>query len=234
MATKTEKWDETGIRAEYVAKVKIKLVEPMLGTVPKDRQIYEEHVISKIRKEIQKKRIDDERRQGFKDVLAAAQREEKETIVEVDEKGYTGFHYDEKSRQLFVYDYWVRGFLKSAAEALRERLELTFHKALIDKYVFVSPRRILLGKDQPDGILERALRAETARGPRICLAKSDYVDSGTEFSFEIHVLNQNKLPKTKLVELLRYGKSNGFGQFRNGSYGQFVFKVEFVDGKKQK
>lgn len=243
-----EKWDDTGTKPDYIAKVRVKLLEPMLGTVPKNKKVYEEYIIEKIRKELARKDLDDDQRKGYQDVLDAANREEKETIVETDEKGYTGFHYDAVAQQLFVYDYWIRGFLKSALDALRDRknakiaqdakdkdggtkdeAKITAYKKLIDKQVFIYPRRILLGKGIPDGVIERPLRAETAQGPRVCLAKSDYIKAGSEFGFDIHVLNKSKMPQSLLTECLRYGKSNGLGQFRNGSYGQFIFQVEFEE-----
>ena len=233
-----DQWDDTGTKPDYIAHVRVKLLEPMLGTVPKNKKVYEEYIIEKIRKELARKDLDDDQRKGYQEVLAEAEREEKETIVETDEKGHTGFHFDPAAQQLFVYDYWIRGFLKSALDALRERknankgednVKITAYKKLIDKQVFVYPRRILLGKDIPDGVLERPLRAETAQGPRVCLAKSDYIKAGSEFSFDIHVLNKNKMPQGLLTECLRYGKENGLGQFRNGSYGQFVFQVKFEE-----
>ena len=239
MATKAaDKWDDTGTKPDYIAHVRVKLLEPMLGTVPKNKKVYEEYIIEKIRKELLRKDLDADQRKGYQEVLAAAEREEKETIVETDEKGYTGFHFDPIAKQLFVYDYWIRGFLKSALDALRERknankgedeAKITAYKKLVDKQVFVYPRRILLGKDIPDGVLERPLRAETAQGPRVCLAKSDYIKAGSEFGFDIHVLNKSKMPQSLLTECLRYGKEHGLGQFRNGSYGQFVFQVQFEE-----
>ena len=228
-------WDSKGITPEYQVAVRVKLVEPMLGTVPTDREVYSDHIIGRLRKEIAKKSIDPDLKVKYQEALAVAEREETETIEETEEKGFTSFHKDEKTGELFLYDYMIRGFLKAAAGALKERFktkkdnggEEAFgnYKGRIDSFVFVEPRRIMLGKTEADGVLERPLRAETAQGPRVCLAKSDLISAGTEFQFAVKTLSKAKVSEAQLRELFRYGMHKGLGQFRNGSYGRFVFKM---------
>lgn len=104
------------------------------------------------------------------------------------------------------------------------------HKKMVDESIFTFPRHIHFLRDgermkEPDGVLERPLRAETPKGPRVALAKSDQVDAGTEMQFEIAVVDDALVPKDMLVSLLKYGAQKGLGQFRNGGYGRFVFKV---------
>ena len=101
---------------------------------------------------------------------------------------------------------------------------------MVEEAIFAYPRQINFLRDgekmkDTDGVLERPLRAETPKGPRVALAKSDKVDAGTELQFELGVIDEKLVPKAMLVALLKYGAHKGLGQFRNGGYGRFAFKV---------
>ena len=124
--------------------------------------------------------------------------------------------------------------LKNAGEVLQQGIEVEKEKkgvvskeklrgirGKIDKYVFISPRRIYLGKREPDGYVERPLRAMTMQGPRVSLARSDYVKEGLEIEFEIELIKNKEITWDIIEMLLSYGKYCGLGQFRNGSYGRF-------------
>lgn len=178
---------------------KVKLITEMLGTVPMDPKIYETYVESK-------------KPEGNGE-------NESLTVDKVEEKGWTGFHKDEKG--LFIYEYMVKGFLKNAGNVMKESVGVKALRGKIDDFVFISPRRIYLGKDKADGVVERPLRAMTPAGPRVALARSDYVSEGTEFEFGITLMPHPQLSWKLLNELLSYGLLMGFGQFRNGGYGRF-------------
>lgn len=224
-------WVDEGTDFAYRVGIRLKLIEDQLGTVPLNPEVYEAHIISKTRKEIAKASISDDLKKQYEERLEKGGVEEKETVPEAEEKGHTGFHQDEDG--LFIYDYIIRGFLKAAASAIKDKVNRGkakkiipwAHKAMVDELIFVSPRRIHVGKTEPDGLLERPLRADTAQGPRVALARSDYINAGTEFDFEIHVVDDVKVPKKLLLMLLKYGREKGLGQFRNGSYGRFMFKM---------
>ena len=186
-------------------KVKITLTTQMLGTVPKDKEIYSTYIESK-------KPI------GNFD-------EEVQDVPEIEEKGWTGFLHDESG--LYVLDYFVKGFLKHSANVQKEFLKVKALRAKIDDFVFVFPRKIHLGKMEPDGVIERPIRFMTAQGPRVALARSDYVVAGTPFEFELELFPPHKEITADLVgHLLSYGRLMGFGQFRNGGYGRFTFEIE--------
>lgn len=185
-------------------KLELTLTEPMLGTVPYSPEVYKRFIESKKPKGVKEK--------------------ESKTIEEREKGGWTGFHKDEKSGELFIYDYMIKGFLKAAAGALKKKGE-TAGKSLIDQVVFVFPRRIMLGMKKAEGILERPLRAQTPMGPRVTVARSDYVDMGTKIVCEIRVLSEHRMSTKRLEELLDYGEYSGLGQFRNGSYGRFDYKL---------
>lgn len=193
-----------------VIKVHVALTEPMLGTVPKDKEIYKTYVASKA-------------------PVAAGAASEAETVQEVEERGWTGFHQDDSG--LFVYDYFIRGFFKSAAQAMQAQLPLKNYKSKIDQFVFVFPRRIHIVEEdgafitKPHGVIERPLRAMTMQGPRVTLARSDFVRAGATMEFEVHLLKNKDVTEQMLEAWLEYARFQGFGQFRNGSYGRAVARV---------
>ena len=184
--------------------IKIRLIEPLLGTVPKDPEVYKRFIASKAPD-------------------SATGEQETETVEEIEEGGWTGFHRDEKG--LFIYNYMIKGFLKSACEVCMATgiiKKIPAYKKWFDLLVFVEPRRISLGKDKPDGNLERPLRAMTAMGPRVTVCRSDYVNAGTEIDFTIRILKNPKISQKTIKQILEYGRYVGLGQWRgSGGYGKF-------------
>lgn len=190
--------------------VTLEFTEPLLGTVPKDRDAAEVIITAAVEKS---KNMDPE------DIL-----EEMETAPVENEKGHTGFHKDDNG--MFLYDYQIKGFFKEAANIVKENVGVKNARAKIEDYLFVEPRRIYLGKSQPDGVIVRALRAMTMRGPRNVVTKSDFVAAGTQIKFTIVVLNPKIVPDKLVRECLEYGKYRGIGQWRGGSYGRFTYSLE--------
>lgn len=201
--------------------IRLTLEEPMLGTVPKNKEVYAKFILDNLR----------EQREAGKITQAdfdKAEKEEVETIKEKEDKGWTGFHEDKKG--IFIYDYMIRGFLKNAATVLKDQVELKNQKSKIDSFVFVFPRQIYFKRDgkniaKPDGILERPLRAQTMQGPRVTLARSDSLNAGVQLECQIRIVDNPSINVKKLKELLSYGELQGLGQFRNGSYGRFTYEV---------
>ena len=190
--------------------IDLQLTEPVLGTVPKDREIYKNYVAGKMP-------ISD-------DELA----DELETIDEVEEKGWTGFHMRDGSP--VVMDYVIKGFLKDACSMLRrvsgtKSSKLTAYRKIIDGLVFASPREIRI--HLPDGVVmgvsERPLRAQTAQGERVTLARSDTCPAGSRIGFTLTVLGG--VSEALLCEWLEYGELRGLGQWRNAGYGTFTCEM---------
>ncbi len=181
--------------------IAIELTTDMLGTVPKNREVYTSYIESK--------RPDD-----------GANEPEAETVDEIEEKGWTGFHADEHG--LFIYDYFLKGFIKNAGNVMKDELGIKALRSKLTDYVFITPRRVYLGKASPDGVVERPLRAQTMQGPRVTLARSDMVRAGTSIVFSLTILpNPHKIDIALIERLLEYGQYQGLGQFRNGGYGRF-------------
>jgi hypothetical protein len=117
----------------------------------------------------------------------------------------------------------IKGFLKNAGNVLKDvdEIKVKSLRSKIDNYLFVTPRRVYLGKTEPEGYFERPLRAMTQKGPRVTLARSDQVNEGLLISFEISLIPHKELSWTLIDELFEYGKLMGLGQFRNGGFGRF-------------
>ena len=182
-------------------RVEIELLTEMLGTVTKDPEVYKTFIESKKPKDVTE--------------------EEYLTVEKIEEKGWTGFHRDEEG--IFIFNYMIKGFLKHSGNVLKDNLKIKNLRSKIDDYLFVSPRKIRIN-GEVEGIIERPLRAMTMQGPRVTLARSDFLKIGTILDFEISLI-ENKEINWKVIELLLdYGKFMGLGQFRNGGYGQFIWK----------
>lgn len=187
--------------------IKLTFTEPLLGTIPLNRETYADYIASRVT--------------GV-DVL-----DEIESIEEATEKGTTGFH--RKDGIPAIYDYAVKGMFKDAAGMLRrvpgtQSVKLTAYKKIIDGLVFVTPRLIPLTLNGELGILERPLRAQTAQGERVSLARSETAPIGTTLAFTVNVLGKDVTEET-LREWLDYGSLRGMGQWRNGGYGRYTYTL---------
>ena len=189
-------------------KVQCVFTEQLLGTVPKDKEVYAKWVAT----------------QANDEQLV----EELETIQEVEESGWTGFH--QIDEEPYLYDYVIKGFFKEACWSMRNVPDslsgkLGWYKKKIDALVFVEPRLIAVQLNGGAmGIMERPLRAETAKGPRTALARSDTCPPGSSIEFTVTILGQ--ISRAMLEEWLRYGQWRGLGQWRNANWGRFTYTLE--------
>ncbi len=191
--------------------VTITFDEPILGTVPKDPEIYARYIATKAA-------LTDEQ-------LA----EELATVEKVEEKGWTGFH--QLNGDSILYDYVLKGFFKDACGMLRRASDtrsskLKAYRKVIDGLVFITPRQIklVLPDGEKLGMLERPLRAQTAQGERVTLARSDTCPPGTQITFTVTVLGGVTQPT--LREWFDYGRLRGLGQWRNAGWGRFSYVME--------
>lgn len=208
-------------------KVKLTFITPVLGTTPKEEEIFTGYLASKAPEGLE---IDDEME------TAPFETEAKQ--------GWTGFHSDE--RGYGIYDYMFKGYLKASAEAERrvegvdtEVNKIRAYKKVLNQTVFPMPRFIhfTLPEDYepPEGLegpypgvpalhrLERPIRAQTPRGERTALIRSDVIPEGSTMTVTIQSLN-NQL-RELIFELLDYGRFAGLGQWRNGGYGRFTWEL---------
>lgn len=194
-------------------RVRITFLEEVLGTANADKDVHSEFIASK--------------------APDAPSREEEVAslgVEEVERKEMTIFPRLEDGTP-FLWDYQIRGFFKSAAQAMSYiggQHKLAAYKKKIDLLVHIQERKIPL--IIPDGMemgnCQRPLRASTMQGDRVALANSETCPAGTIAEFTIVCL-QDDLMKF-VIEWLDYGKYNGLGQWRNSRKGSFVW-TEITD-----
>ena len=201
---------------------RLKFTEDLLGTIPKNTELFSKFVLSKYPDPEDKKDLDLSSEVDM-------QGQEKETGSLLDGSGQTGFHTDPDG--IYLLDYHLKGFFKEAGNNLKKKIETTGRRTFkiaalrskIDNYLFVRPRYIWLA-EKPDGVLERSIRVNTMKGPRVGLTRSDYVKRGTEIDFTVLLVDHDELSWDVVEYLLDYGQLKGLGQWRNGSWGSFVWK----------
>jgi len=148
-------------------------------------------------------------------------------LPEALERGTTVFHRDEKGNPV-LFDYMLKGFLKASAQVHNGQVDggVKALKSKVNNQVFVTPRMLKLHMPEGEEISynSRPLRAETPQGPRVAIARSEQIPAGTALQCGITVLG-NVVTEKILRELLDYGYWQGLGQWRNGGWGRFTYKL---------
>lgn len=201
---------------------RLTLLEQMLGTAPSNPEVYRKYIQAK--------------RDEAKDVPTEqkASDDEAELLPTLDEElkqGTTVFpRLPTDPSQPIIFDYLVKGFLKEACGSLgrvpgTKSEAIKAYKKVIDGLIFIRPRHLILHLPAGTqiGICERPLRAQTAQGERVALARSETVPAGTWLDVGIILLDEKKLMPL-LEELLDYGQLRGLGQWRNSGMGRFEWK----------
>ncbi|MGB9660691.1 MAG: hypothetical protein ACPL5F_01570 [Moorellaceae bacterium] len=191
--------------------VRVTFTEDVLGSWPADENLFTRYVSSKAPSPW------------------LGEEEQKSLRERSEETGLTVFPQDEKG--VHFYNYHLKGFIKEAGNVLKgaEAVGIKNLRSKIDNYVFVQPRRIYFYRDgavvkEPDDILERPLRAQTAQGPRVTLAASERVKAPVTLEFVIEVIENKEVTLDILRTLLDYGSYKGLGQWRNGGWGSFEWE----------
>ena len=193
-------------------KVKITLLDEMLGTTPGDPNVFGTYI-------------------GSKAPDAPSLEEEIAAVgaCAVEEKQMTIFPRMEDGTP-FIWDYQIKGFFKDTCSALqrckgediaKQSCSLKAFKKIIDGCIFVSPRKIPITLNGDMGICQRPLRGQTAQGERISLASSETVPEGSEMELTITCLSDAHVPA--VYEWLNYGKYKGLLQWRNSGKGRFAW-----------
>lgn len=191
-------------------KVELEFIEPLLGTMSGNPEIAEEYIAARHPSgEVQ----EDEA-------------EAIENLPEILEKSSTIFARNKDGKPC-LWDYQIKGFFKDACSMLNRIAKgklklLKAHKKVIDGLIFVEPRQIVLDLSGKLGWTERPLRAQTLRGERVALVRSETVPVGSKIIIDINVLDPNL--ELYVKAWLDYGKLRGLGQWRNASFGRFSWK----------
>lgn len=192
-------------------KIELTLAEEMLGTVAGDPEVFAAFI-------------------GDKHPSGETPTDEAESLPDADEvieKGTTWFHKTEDGKPC-IFDYVIKGFFKDACSMLRrakpKKEQMLAFKKQIDGLIFPKPRMIVLElpEGSEPGFCERPLRAQTAQGERVALARSETVPAGTVLHFDILLLDE-KL-EGAVQEWLDYGALRGLGAWRNSGKGRFSYK----------
>jgi hypothetical protein len=190
-------------------RVTLTFTEPLLGTTPLDKEVYTSYIQSR----------------------GTDNADELDTLTndEAIEKGTTGFHL--LDGMPILYDYVLKGFFKDACGMLRRDKQsgsgkLLAFKKVIDGLMFVKPRQIPIAINGETGILERPLRAQTAQGERVALARSVSIPAGSSITFDLLVISG--VTQTLLEEWLTYGALRGLGQWRNAGWGSFSYELSKI------
>jgi len=201
-------------------KVEVEFTNEVLGTLSGTSEITKEFIASKHPDGVQQDEIE---ALGVDEEVS-----KKSTVFPRDKDG-----------NIVIYDYQIKGMIKGACYAMihsgnftdaklkKYRLTNYLYKKTIDTQIFVKPRQIIV--QLPEGVdanklpfCERPLRAETMRGERIALARSETIPAGSKISFEIVTFNQDLMPLIK--EWLDSGEYLGFLQWRSSGKGSFIWK----------
>jgi len=205
-------------------KVRVTFITPVLGSQP-TRDIAAQYLAKK---------------HGFE--LAE---DEVESLPDALDAKTTAFHrvptpsgwteYDEDGRVPGLFNYQVKGFLKHAGKVLNAQLKsggkpLRALRSKVGNLVFVDPRQIPLHvpADGELDVMERPLRAQTARGERVAIARSEVLPEGTWFEAGLSVW-PGQITQEVLEALLDYGMYQGIGQWRSGGWGQFRYELSLED-----
>ena len=169
--------------------------------------------------------------------------EEAAYLPNVEERGITVFLQDDEDSSCIYLDYQVRGFFKSALNALEADNKVKQARCKVDKYLFVFPRKIHILRDgervyDTDEDCERSLRAETMQGPRTTVTASEQIEAPWQMEFTLKLLKNNGSKSSSALtweaveEALNYGQLCGMGQWRTGGHGRFKWERVDKDGKK--
>ena len=193
-------------------KVRVNLLEPMLGTSPANPNIAREYVASRA--------PDATSMEEEVASLGAEAFADKAMTVFPKENGIP-----------FMWDYQIKGFFKDAAGGLRrikgtESEAVKAYKSVLDTVVFINPRKIMIHTAGAMGECQRPLRAQTPKGERVSLANSEEVPAGSWMDFTISYGSVKGIDMEKwLIELLDYGQLRGLGQWRNSGKGRFEYEI---------
>ena len=225
-------------------KVKVTLTEPMLAASCGDPEVHEKYIAARAAKDAGPRK--EQAAEHVKEEVEAITPATEEELEDRIESKKTVFPKDNKG--LFLFDYTIRGFVKENLRVLidlgESKISRWMYKRVIDKTLFVNPRRIYLMQPEtgisktppetwkaPTGSLQRPLRADTQKGERIALANSEMLPEGTWFEWEFELLlpvagtkNPNLIKMDVVREILDYGKYQGISQWRGGSYGRFTWE----------
>ncbi len=203
-------------------KMRYVFVQEVLGMMAGDKQLAESYQIAK-------------HPDGMAADESKAHDDADESLEEGLQKASTFFPRTVDGQPMF-WDYQVKGNLKNAvrmwhsqdrfetATLKKWRLTPYLYKRTVDNTMFVRPRQLPI--IVPEGVdvtklsfCERPLRAETRKGERIALARSEMLPAGCYIDVLIDVFNDDLVEVVR--DMVEMGNLQGLGQWRNAGMGRF-------------
>jgi len=228
-------------------KIKLEFTEPVLGSSSANPEVHAEFIASKAKDKAKTKEEIEAVEKAIADIVDPEGDPEEQLA-----KAITIFPKDDTG--VFMWDYQIRGFFKSAMLILVESgdevakgISKWSYKRFVDLLIFPRPRKIYLRNPAGQIITEaikdkqRPLRCETLRGERVALANSQLLDPGTWMEFDVeYIVPSGSTPKNTLVKVsedtirrcLDYGQFVGLGQWRSGGFGRFTWS-EIAEGEQK-
>ncbi|OYT41413.1 MAG: hypothetical protein B6U78_03005 [Candidatus Aenigmarchaeota archaeon ex4484_224] len=218
--------------------VKLSFISDILGTAPSPELLKRDFFKTIGKKALKDAKKLEEETEGLsteaytKEDYKVSKSSEEEKNNEITQITY--FRKDNKG--IYLPNFMVKGFLKAAAQALKEQINLPNPRAKIDRYVFIFPNKIylyrngnILKKHKDEYI--RPIRAMTPKGERTSLVSSERIEASEDnpvITDEIRiVLIKNKeIDLKKLKKMLEYGFYSGISQFRSAGFGREKEEVE--------
>lgn len=189
-------------------KVKITLLEEVLGMSPTDTDIYDAFIAK-----------------NAPDAPTREQEIERIGVEAMQEKGKTIFPKD--NGVPFFYDYQIKGFFKDTVGMLRRApgsacSKVKAYKKEIDGLLFIQERHVLIDVAGEIGCCQRPLRSDGPNGSIVALASSETVPAGSTIVFTLKLLRDDM--EKWVCECLDYGALRGLGQWRNSGKGRFTWE----------
>jgi len=207
----------------------ITFTAPVLGTKAADPETFNEYIAGKCPDAALQKQ----------EAAHSAKRDAEESSEELKEAPRPTVFHRNAAGQPIIYDYQLKGYLKSAGEVKRvcaaKRANAPAGKrpqtpwsgitGKVDDFVMVGPREIPLV--MPAGaaitICERPIKVMTPKGPRVAVVRSEEVPAGTALECSVEVYPDGPVTEAMVREMLDRGTWTGMGQWRNSGKGRFTW-----------
>ncbi len=123
----------------------------------------------------------------------------------------------------------VPGGRKPKGQGGGEAEGITNLKSKVAERIFIEDDHILLGRMEPDEIIEKPIHVMTPKGMRDSIKRKEIVRD-VEISFTVRRHRGNEVPEKTMIAILDYAQTMGLGADRSQGHGRFkvlsVVKLE--------
>ena len=118
----------------------------------------------------------------------------------------------------------VRGHLKDCALQVAPFFPaIGAFRAKVANKTYVETDRIVLGKAEPDGTIQRFIQVMTRQGPRSSIKYVDYIEN-PKLVFVMRLLNDGVVTEKVLRRIFEYGGTHGIGAERSQGWGRYTLE----------